>query len=106
MPFGFPLRTRITKGVLLTILFCGRACQSVVIRPPCLSLWASRSIERVATWDWVWKAILTVLISSVGVALANHFNAPFNLQTRQLGHKKRLFCRAHIPIIDVECQPC
>src|SRR5207237_426285 len=63
MPFGFPLRTRITNGVLLTIPFCGNACQSEVTKPPCLSLCASRSIERIAIWAFTPCRIWLVTVS-------------------------------------------
>src|SRR5437588_3107303 len=48
MPLGFPLRTRITNGVLLTMPFCGKLCQSEVIKPLSFRRCASRSIERMA----------------------------------------------------------
>ena len=42
----------------------------------------------------------------VRVPLTDYFNAAFVLQARQLGHYERLFCGAHVAIVDVECQTC
>src|SRR6185436_17420915 len=47
MLFGFPLRTRITNGVLLMIPFCGSSRQSWVTKPCSFSRCGSRSIEKI-----------------------------------------------------------
>src|SRR6266496_6373813 len=56
--------------------------------------------DQVVTWS---SAIDESKHMIVRVALANHFNPSFIFQARQLGHKERLFCGAHVAIVDIEC---
>src|SRR6266853_1698147 len=59
------------------------------------------SCDQFVTWS---SAVDKSKHMIVGVALANCFNAAFVLQAGQFAHHERLFCPAHITIVDIERQ--
>src|SRR5438034_11323579 len=84
----FALYVRCLAGCMVCFLF-GR------------TRFVQRCCDQYITWSSAVDESKHVI---VGIPLANYFNAPFPLQAREFGHHERLFCGAHIAVVDVECQ--